>query len=127
VEFDTFQHSSVLGLAGSIMLPNLSLQSFVGGADFCDGSDHQLRGKIELCSYPGISNLLQIILEKGLILKGDFREAIASLLIPLGGISQELIGVWVGLEFEFEDQFHTLIIPDNRPFFKIKIGEYGKI
>ena len=109
------------------MLCNLSLERFVGGADFCDGSDHQLRGKIQLCSDAGVGDFLQIVLEKGLILKGDFRQTIAAFLIPIGGISKELIGVWVGLEFEFEDQFHTLIIPDNRPFFKIKTGAMPKI
>jgi histidinol phosphatase-like PHP family hydrolase len=44
------------------------------------------------------------------------------LLIPFCGFSQELIGVLVGLEFELEDEFHTLMIPDKRLFFNLKIG-----
>ncbi|MCW3098973.1 MAG: hypothetical protein JWL77_4591 [Chthonomonadaceae bacterium] len=118
MEGDRLQFPAVFDLARAVMLCDLSHKRFVGGADFCNDTDHQLRGQVELFPDGMVSQLLEIMFVEGLVEKGDFGQTITHLSIPLTRCSQELIGVFVGLKFEFQHQFHAFIIPDKCTFVK---------
>src|SRR5579871_216511 len=113
LEVDAFQFSSLIGLAGAIMFCNLSDQGFVGVADLSDGSNDELRGKVKLRLDGIVSQWMQGIGREGLVLKGDLRQGVTGALIRLSGLPEQAIRVFVGEEFEFENQLHTHLLPDT--------------
>src|SRR5579871_1481674 len=113
LEVDAFQFSSLIGLAGAVVFCNLSDQGFVGVADLCDGSNDELGGKVKLRLDGIVSQWMQGIGGEGLVLKGDLRQGVTGALIRLSGLSEQAIRVFVGEEFEFENQLHTHLLPNN--------------
>ena len=100
------------------MFGNLGLESFVGSTDFGNGSDDKLGRHGKFCPDGVIRDLLKLEFAKGPMEKRNFSQTIADIPVGLTGFCQQLLGVFVCSEFEFQHKFHGSLLPDKRIFVK---------
>ena len=63
-----------------------------------------------------IGETMEVELTERPVLKGTTRQKVADLPVLQGGFLEKCVCLGIGLQFEFENQFHVRIIPDGRIF-----------